>query len=264
MKCVKCGAEAKDGQKFCVYCGSALELSQEEVKEGLGNVVEGAEEKTEERVENTADSSEEKGIEGQSAVIKNGKKRKVKIIAAIVALCIISGGGFFAYSEIQVKNYNEKATSAAYMMADIGGSSNELCNSTIDVWNNAICKRVDATTDQYTRPGGYYFVRDFNDALDNFFADQYTQNKIWYIQEGQNQISETMKGLMNPPKRCEEFYSEIKDLYEAIMRLADLATYPKGSLESYSEECRSASRNFSSCYDKTKLHFTGEELYDEY
>ena len=127
-------------------------------------------------------------------------------------------------------------------MLSSAASAESAGNLIKSVWYNAIYEERDSSTDQYTRPNGY-FVSDFNEALGNLFSDSSFKAKISSIESSQDSVLEIMKDLQNPPEEYQNAYAAIEELYDDYLELTNLVTDPTGSLQS-----------FSNSYGKMKLY----------
>lgn len=120
------------------------------------------------------------------------------------------------------------------MIISGAADSETCCNLIVQVWNHAIWQKKDTATDKYTRPNGY-FVSDFNDALDNLFADPDFQMKINAIKENQEAVNSIIGRLTNPPEEYKTAYESLSDYYRAYRTFSNMAINPMGSLNSFSE-----------------------------
>ena len=108
-------------------------------------------------------------------------------------------------------------------------------NLIVQVWNNAIYNKDDATTDKFTKVNGQ-FVSDFNDALNNLFNDQEFVDCISEITEKNNQIRLDMKDMTNPPEGYGDAYQALKEYYENYIDFYNTVINCEGSLNSFSDE----------------------------
>lgn len=121
------------------------------------------------------------------------------------------------------------------------------CNLIVQVWNNAIWEKEDDTTDQYTMTDGH-FVEDFNDALNNLFADPEFSLQIDNIVENQAIVNSIVGQLKNPPEEYKSAHESLSECYDAYLTFTGLAVNPTGSLNTFSEDFENADTEFLHCY----------------
>lgn len=165
--------------------------------------------------------------------------------------------------ETLIKEQNEaKRSGAQYqvkynqLVSDILDNSVKIekqGNLIVQVWNNAIFKKDDATTDVYTKVNGQ-FVSDFNDALNNLFNDKEFVDNVSEIKEKNTQIRMDMKDMTNPPEGYEEAYQALKEYYEYYIDFYDTVINCEGSLESFSNK-------FNETDSESAKKFNSVELY---
>ena len=136
----------------------------------------------------------------------------------------------------------------------VGAAQAETAGGLIrNVWSNTIYKKRDAETDKYTLKKGK-FVSDFNTALDNLFADEEFQKSISAIQSNQNEVTELMKQLKNPPKEYAEAYTVLKTYYDNYLTLTKMVISPTGSLNSFTEDFNRADEEAVKSFEKMRLY----------
>lgn len=267
ITCLNCGEQVSDKAKKCVHCGMVLiEVEKKRCVECGTELEEGTTEcpncgcPVEEM---NALDKQEKPQKVEVTGVKVTKKVKV-IIGIVVALLLVGGAIFFGVNQYQKKKaaeeYAQKVETyavnlelATYSMLT-GASDAETCGNLIkQVWNNAIYKKSDDTTDKYTKTKGY-FVSDFNEALGNLFLDTSFQSKISSIEENQKTVNSLMKELKNPPEEYKDAYEAISELYDAYISLTNLATDPSGSLQTFSTNFNNADSETLNCYNAMKLY----------
>ncbi len=121
------------------------------------------------------------------------------------------------------------------------------CNLIVQVWNNAIWEKEDDATDQYTRSDGH-FVEDFNDALNNLFADPEFCLQIDNIMENQTIVNSIVGQMKNPPEEYKSAHESLAECYDAYLTFTGLAINPTGSLNTFSEDFNNADTEFLHCY----------------
>lgn len=240
IKCPECGKEISDRSQSCIFCGYPLCTTNDD--------------------ENIMADDVPQKVEVTSVSLKsNAKAKKVLLIALIFAFVLI--GAFFTIKavkdqkakkeyEIAFNNYVDNLYLAQMSMLSGASDAESLCNLIYRVWSNAIYEKSDITTDKYTRPNGYSYVDDFNEALRNLFNDAKTEKTVSDIEYSQRNVGEFMRDLQNPPDGLEQCYQTITDLYSAYKALTDLAISPKGNLGTFGDSKGSKVDDFMRAYDK--------------
>ena len=185
------------------------------------------------------------------------KKKNCKwiIITAIILCIVILSGllGSFIINKGKAAIYYNNMETVTYKM--IAGSvlAEDAGNLIKNVWYNTIFEKYDDETDKYTLENGV-FVSDFNDALGNLFSDEEFKNVISGIQSNQNEVTELMKSLKNPPKEYEGAYSALKAYYDDYLTLTKMVINPTGSLSSFSEDFNNADNASAKSYENMKMY----------
>lgn len=231
--CAECGAELQEGLAICSVCGCPVETDSCTKESGIA-----------------------RPVNAKRADVGR-KSKKAIVIAVVIALLISAVVITIIIAQYQkrkaaeetekcLREYSENLDLVALAMlsgADIAGS----CCSFIDqVWYNAIYERADSTTDKYTQSGGK-FVSDFNEALDNLFADPDFCVRISNIMENQKMVSSIMQKLENPPEEYGDAYETTVKLYNAYLTLTNMAVNPTGSLNTFIADFGSADAEFIRC-----------------
>lgn len=155
--------------------------------------------------------------------------------------------------EQSIADYQKKYNN---LVSDMLGSGAELetqGNIIVQVWNNAIFQKDDASTDKYTKVNGK-FVSDFNDALGNLFSDpEFTQDMSQIISD-RDQIKVDMKEMTNPPEGYEDAYQALKEFYEEYITFSDIVINCNGSLESFSNEFNESDSELIKKYNSAELY----------
>lgn len=242
--CPDCGAELEDGADTCPKCGCPIE------PESGGEI-------SPQQVEVT-------GVK----ITQKSKKMIIIAIIAVIAVAIIAAVGVQTHKKNEAakaaaqakklsKEYGENLNTAAYSMLS-GASDAETCGNLVkQVWNNAIYEKSDSETNKFTKPKGY-FVSDFNDALENLYADSDFNSQIDEINDNKDLVNFLMKELKNPPKEYEEAYASLSKMYDAYISLTNLATDPTGSLQTFSQNFNDADSNTVNCYNALKVYLEDE------
>ncbi len=237
--CADCGAELEEGATICPNCGCPVENKS-------------AEEAAPQQVEVTG--------------VRMTKKSK-KIIAIVAIIAVIVAVVSVVGVQVYKKQAAEKAAAEAQQASEeyasnlnlavismlSGASDAETCGNLIkSVWYNAIYEERDDSTDEYTRPNGY-FVSDFNDALSNLFSDSSFASDISDIESNQDTVQDLMKNLKNPPEEYEDAYEAVNDMYDAYIAFTNLVTSPSGSLQTYSSNFNDADSEMLNTYNSAKV-----------
>ena len=135
-------------------------------------------------------------------------------------------------------------------MLNGAATSEELCNTTVSVWNSAIFGDSQYDWDSDIRQ---YYADDFNTALSLLFSDQSTQNTIASIKSNQEQVNEIYRRLQNPPEGLENAYAAFEEMYDSYLTLTRLATNPTGNLQSYSNPFHEADEQCVDAFEKLQM-----------
>lgn len=244
--CAECGAELEDGAAMCFQCGCPAE--------------------TDVRVMMSVDSRQ-MGVTGSNKVNGETKRIITALVVIVVVLIAIAIGilchqakkvaeeaiRFSQEKEVEAENTRRSQEYAANLqlvtdtMLSGAVDAENCCNLIVEVWNNAIWEKEDDVTDRYTRPDGY-FVEDFNEALDNLFADSEFCLQIDNIMENQRTVNSIVGQLKNPPEEYKSAYESLSEYYDAYLTFTNLAINPTGSLNTFSEDFSNADTEFIHCY----------------
>ena len=124
-----------------------------------------------------------------SGVKENKKKRKIMVISVIaIVLLVVYAMGVNFVKQAALAEYSANMTKAAQTMIDGAAKAENVGNLVKSVWSNAIYEKRDDKTDKYTMQNGR-FVGDFNDALENLFADDELNKSISEIRDNQNNVA---------------------------------------------------------------------------
>lgn len=187
--------------------------------------------------------------------VKENKKRHKIIVISVIAFVLLAvcALGVNFVKQASLAEYSANMTEAAQTMLDGAAKAENVGNLVKSVWSNAIYEKRDDKTDKYTMQNGI-FVDDFNDALDNLFADDELNKSISEIRDNQNQVTGLMKTLKNPPKKYEEAYSVLKTFYDNYVKLTNSAVSPTGSLNTFSETFNQYDTDTVNAFEKLKLY----------
>ena len=265
IACPECGKEISDKAKSCPHCGYVLEKEKQ-----IGKIIcEECGTEFDDELDACPNCGcpkieEKKGKEPQKVEVTKVAVNKKKLIAGIFVLVLIVGaivGGIFIKktvdknnAEKEEKKYYSKLESTTNIMLAGCADAESAAGLIHDVWKNAIYEEEDSSTDDYTKPDGY-FVSDFNDALANLEADISFSKKVDGIRKNQITVEKAMKELKNPPEKYKEAYDTIKDFYESYLEFTRLATNPSGSLQSYTSDYNDLDSDVMSKYKKMEMFF---------
>lgn len=265
--CPSCGQQVSDKAKKCVHCGAILIQEEKKICAECGaELDEGATECPNCGCPVEHEDKTEVNEQPQKVEVTGVKvTKKVKIIIGIVIAILIAGGAtLFGLNQYQkkkateeyaqrVEEYSSNLELATYTMLSGASEAESAANLIKQVWSNAIYEKKDDTTDQYTRPNGY-FESDFNDALENLFSDSTFSSKVKGIEDNQETVNTLMKQLKNPPDEYKDAYDAISDLYDAYISLTNCATDPSGSLSTYSSTFSDADTSTLNAYKAMELY----------
>lgn len=257
IKCPNCEKEISDISTTCIHCGYTLaenapllcsecgmELAPDAtVCQNCGCPVEHTD--TE---DNAIQKVELTGVK----VAKNTRK---KIIIGVVLLLIIALGvtGIFA---VQRNDYQEQFNTIVNDISKEAVKAEAAASKIQLVWHDCIYTEYNLDSFMYIVDSG----GDFNVALNSLFADETFSNDIKHIQSRQESINLSMKDLTNPPKSFEEAYDALQDYYKAYTELANMATSPSGSLQTYTDNYNRIDSELLSYYNKVKMYVKEESV----
>lgn len=281
IQCPNCGGDISDKATKCVHCGYELVEKEkiyckecgEELEEGTtvcpkcGCPVE----------EPLLPISAPQPVEVARIKVPKISKKKI-IIATLIALFVIVIGVSSHEAQVQkqaqeaqrqaeeaqqmAQEYGENLTMVRAQMF-LGSIEAENCiNQITSVWHNSIFKDADPVTDKYTRPNGTY-LEDFNDALNNLFADENFKKNISDLKQNQADVQELMGKLRNTPDQYKDTYDSIKTFYDAFMEFSNLAINPSGNYRTYSDRTSEADQKVMSAYQSTNAYFTDNSSNNE-
>lgn len=218
IACPECGKEISDKVQACPHCGYPL------ATEGKLNVP---------AMPDTVSRKSQIG----------------KIIAGLIVIALLVIVVVYGIGVQQEKAYIEKLELASSTML-LGASTSE---NTLDligtIWYNAIYEENDTATDQYTKPRGF-FVDDFNIALMNYFTSDPYLSASSVIETNKSDVQVLMQEVQNPPKKLQNSYETITELFVAYQSLTNFALNPTGNLTSFSDEKREKLNKFTELFSK--------------
>lgn len=156
-------------------------------------------------------------------------------------------------SEQASKDYYNNLEAATYAMLLSAADTETAGNLIIKVWHNSIFEEKDEETDTYTRPNGTFYD-DFNDALAELFSNEDFQDQISSIQNNQDNITNLMKDLRNPPADFEDAYNAIKEYYDIYLKFTNIVISPTGSYNSVSEDFNNLDNELLDAFNAMKLY----------
>lgn len=271
IQCPNCGETISDKAKTCVHCGYELYPAEKKHCPECGQELEDNAtvcpkcgcpiEKETEANEASKPQSVPQQVEVTGVKMNKNAKKIIAIVAAVIIVAIVA---VFGIQQVQKQNaakeaarisqeYGENLELVTYTMLS-GAADAETCGNLIKkVWYNSIYEERDTETDKYTRPNGY-FVDDFNTALSNLLSDTSFQSKISGIEDNKTTVQGLMKDMKNPPEEYKDAYDALSKYYDAYTKLMNLATNPKGSLQTFSTNFNDADTEVSNCYSAMKLY----------
>lgn len=186
------------------------------------------------------------------------KKHTGIIIVAIIIVVVLAVGiigllGINARKKAEALKYYNNMETITYLMLDGAADAETAGNLIQNVWFNAIYEESDESTDKYTIQDGK-FVTDFNDALSNLFNDEAFIQSISDIQDNQDEVTDLMKQLKNPPAEYEEAYFVLKTYYSNYLKMTNLIINPTGSLRSFSEDFKDLDTKTVESFDNMKIY----------
>ena len=239
--CQKCGKELLDEVKFCDACGTAVEV----VIENQDAVAEN----TTEDVTETEAVAEEKVVVSPLKKVFSSKKIMVVAAGAIAVLVIV---GILIGNAISLNKYEDKMEKAYDTMVSSAADAEKYCSLQSKVWRNSIYEQSNTETDKYTKDENGRFYSDFNDALGSFYDGE----GLLYLSVSLSisDVDNYMSELKKAPKKFEEEYAALKQLYVAYSDLADLVIGTSSySLNSFNDALESAKSSYKSAESSARL-----------
>lgn len=244
--CEKCGKELLEGAKFCEGCGTAIETdSAENVSDSHNATQESAVDATTENVTNVETVSP---VNVRKKIVLS--KKSLMIIISIIVLLII--GGIVIARGISLNNYKEKLESAYSSITYGAERAESYASLESKVWRNCIYKQSSTETDKYTKNGYGLYYSDFNDALSNFYVGE----SLTYSAVASNVtiVDGYMSELKDCPKKFENEYKALKELYIAYSDITDLVVGNSSySWNTFNETLESAKSDYKSALSSAKL-----------
>lgn len=242
--CPNCGEEISDKAISCPYCNFAFSKQ---------NIVKCDECGME--YESNLSACPKCGCPKPSFTEKSQKSKHKGIIISIISVALIAVFilGFIITQKAKESEYYSNMETVSFTMLDGAVKAETAGNLIMSVWYNAIYEKRDDQTDKYTIVNGK-FVDDFNDALDNLFADKNFIDSISEIELNQSEVTELMKKLKNPPRKYEEAYSVLTIYYDNYLKMTKSVISPTGSLNTFSEDFNTYDEDTVNAYEKMKLY----------
>lgn len=215
IKCGECGNEVSDTAKTCPKCGFKIESHAKEEKK----------EKT--------------------------KVKTILIVAVLTIIIALGGLGFVFYNKHRIETYKENYEE---ILSEIIHSGSEIEDCLIlyrKVWYNTIFEKDDSETDIYTKNSSGKFNDDFNDSLTNLWISSEYSNQISKIKSASmDTIPSIFKKLKNPPKKMEDAFEDLEELYDTYLSFAEMAINPSGSLNSFTDKYNELDDKLATQYKK--------------
>ena len=243
-KCVKCGTVADS--KFCPNCGSPMP-EEDNMLEPMSDNGSSSENISMEDKEVTSEEAESPREEIAENSKKLSKKTIIIIILALVFAAIIGAVLIgHAVSKSNAEN-SYAATLNALSNEVISGAADaeEQCNLIISVWHDSIFEETNDETKKYTAG-----TDDFNDALDNLFADEDFQATNESIETSRDLVDMYMEELKNPPEKYAKCYDTALELYGKYKNFTNMALDPTGSYETFTDDFSEADDETVELYEK--------------
>ena len=242
INCPKCGEQISEKAEVCPHCKERLAKQEEIICEEC-------------QTKYSADmrACPQCGHPTPSRNKKQAKKKSRKTLA-IILLIIILAGGFFVYQQYQDVTYHNNMAEITNTMIDGAAKAEDAGNTIMLVWTNAIYQKRADQTDKYTVVNGR-FVDDFNDALDNLFADEEFMQSLSDIQNQQAEATDLMKKMKNPPDKYAEAAAALKECYDNYIKFTGCVIDPRGSLNSFSEDFGKYDEAVVDSLQKLELYF---------
>jgi len=257
IQCIACGKEISEKAKKCPHCGVDISTDKEiDITELLCSECGTTFSKELEACPNCGcpvlESELPQKVEITGVDMSNIKRKSKKPLVVISIIVVLIAAIAFISGQAAIEDYGERLSGTSSKMLSGAILAEDAGTLIYNVWHDSIYEEYDSKTYKFTRPKGYYV--DFNTALSNLFLDTTFSANIYLIEQNQKDVKQLMKSLSNPPKKYQEAYATIKELYDAYLDLTNLAVDPSGSLSTFTSNFNEADSNFAKCYDTMKLY----------
>lgn len=258
--CPKCGMKSESN--FCPNCGQDLSevVEHKQNEEVQGEDVEVKDETKPNNEPKEAALNERAEKTGASEKEKPKSKKKI-LIALIIAGVVIIGAIIAGVSVTKAKEDEKYVTNLNALSSFILNSSVDVenqCNLIQSVWHDAIYEEPSAETKKYVSG-----TDDFNEALENLFADEDFQDKNDQITASKSTIDSIMDYLKDPPDKYEKYYDEAVELYGKYCEFVNLAIDPDGSYTSYTDKFQELDSELLEEYNKYTTIIPSNESNEE-
>lgn len=253
IKCPNCQKNISDKALNCPACGFKINTETLMTCAECGGLI-----FPDELVCSNCGYPIENHLDTEETINMTPKLNTGKIIVSILLAISIIIFAFAIKSHIvkqKLLQYEDNLKQVTYLIMTGAANAEEAGNLIHDVWYNTIFEEYDLKTDKYTnRSSGYGFNDDFNDSLENLFADDDFKKKIDSINENQYDVNELMKLLSNPPQEYEEAYINLKKLYESYLNFTSIVVSPSGNLQSFTSDFNDADSDVISAYKLLEMY----------
>lgn len=251
--CVNCGKELLDNVKFCDSCGTAVTTEEKTVDKEILQTTSTVEDTG---TENSADSNIKESEFLETETIVKPKKKFVfskKILAiAGAALVLLIIAGVAIGNAVSLNKYEEKLETAYDTITRGAETAEEYSTLQSKVWSNCIHERASVETDKYTKNKNGWFYSDFNDALTSFYEGESFNYSM--VNLNVTSVNLQMAELKDCPKKFEDEYKALKELYVAYSDITDLVVgNTSHSCNSFTEALNSAVSKYKSALSSARL-----------
>jgi len=210
ITCPECNRDCSDTIKSCPHCGFRIAP-----------------------VKIVQNGNTERTDTPSAGFVKNNLK---KIIIAASSLIVIVFLVVLTVNLINKNNERKYITKMNIVLQRINIDSfftENLAKNIIEIWHNSNNRIRSTKTDKYTRLNNGLFYSNMNTVLANYFNDDSTKKFLMAINFNSHEIRGMMKELENPPKKLQQDYDELYNLFEAISSYSVITEEPRGTLNEY-------------------------------
>ena len=253
IKCSACGEFIVAGSKFCPNCGNKITSNFSSRTETESKSEKDSENLQNEEIENpvpAAETSEDiispeaaDELPGSNKPEKKKHKKLIFVILIIIILLIViilaaSGSKNSKLQTLEteaaeIKEYNRYVDYLNAIYDDsysAAADAEDICVLTANVWYDAIYGDSDEDTEQYVEGAD-----DFNEAIQNVYADEDIQETLDEIEEKQDTLAYYIQALQDCPEELSSAYSAALETYTTFNDLAEFALSPSGNYTTYIE-----------------------------
>ena len=239
INCAECGKEISDKSTQCIHCGNPI-VTSSDINTTDSNI-----------------SSSKKEIASSEVYVEKTSKNKKRsfVLIIFVFAIIITSVGAYLYFQNNNSIYNAKIIETRGIMAKTVVGSLDVLTMVNNIWHDAIFDEYKVETSSYVFSNNLMVANDFNEAIGLYYDSETTQDKLDRLDDNLKEIQNNMKELNSPTPSMKEAYEIMKSLHEYAIKIANLAKYPTGSYDDFSDRYNTLIDEF-----ETNISLLGNEI----